>query len=72
MPFQSVPGKLWRVKVSDNGQNKNLFLTAPNMVAAVEQAKLVNPDFKIGEAEEAQYVLCAPAPVTTVLWVPKR
>ncbi len=72
IPFRSIPGKLWRVKVAHNGENKNLFLTAPNSVAAVQQAKSVNPDYKIGETDEAEFVLCAPAPVTTVMWVPKK
>jgi hypothetical protein len=72
MPFQSLPGKLWRVEISVSGERKNLFLTAPNMVAAIGQAKSLDPNYKIGGATEAEYIKCAPAPVTTVMWVPKK
>lgn len=70
--FNSVPGSLWCVKVTLNGETKNLFLTAPTMPQAIAQAKSVNPSYKIEEATQAEFVLCAPAPVTIVMWVPKK
>jgi hypothetical protein len=73
--FQSVPGNLWCVKVTVEGESKNLFLTAPSRVKAIEQAKALSPSnssFKVEEAIEAEYILCAAAPVTTTMWVPKK
>ena len=52
MPFQAMPGKLWRVKVSENGASKNLFLTAPNGGHAEAQAITINPKFRIEETQE--------------------
>ena len=71
MSFRSRSGKLWRVAASRNGINKNIFVTAPDDVAAMEQVKTIDPSYQIKTVEETEYVICAPAPVSTVMWSPK-